>query len=146
MFERYTEKARRVIFWARSEASEFGAHWIETEHVLLGLLKEDKALAQRFLGATSSESIRKIVESRVLRGSEVVPTSVDMPLSHECKRVLAYGAEEAERQHKQIETDHLLLGLLREEKSLAATILHEQGLRLAQVRKTIEGDAAAPPE
>jgi ATP-dependent Clp protease ATP-binding subunit ClpC len=69
---------------------------------------------------------------------EKVSTSVDLPLSHECKRVLAYGAEEAERlNHKHIGTEHLLLGLLREEKSFAADILHERGLRLTQVREEI---------
>ena len=70
--------------------------------------------------------------------SEKVSTSVDLPLSHECKRVLAYAAEEAERlTHKHIGTEHLLLGLLREEKCFAAEILHERGLRLANVREEI---------
>ena len=69
---------------------------------------------------------------------EKVSTSVDLPLSHECKRVLAYGAEEAERlNHKHIGTEHLLLGLLREEKCFAAEILHERGLRLSTIREEI---------
>jgi ATP-dependent Clp protease ATP-binding subunit ClpA len=145
MFERYTEKARRAIFFARYEASQFGSSSIETEHLLLGLLREDKALAHRFLGTTSSESIRKQVEARVLRGSEVIPTSVDLPMSHECKRVLAYGAEETERlKHKHIHTEHMLLGLLREEKSLAAAILREQGLQLLQVRDKVASGGDAP--
>src|SRR5467141_1097364 len=138
MFERYTEKARRVIFFARYEASQFGSPCIETEHLLLGLLREDKALANRFLRSSASvESIRKQIEAHTtLR--EKVSTSVDLPLSHECKRVLAYGAEEAERlNHKHIGTEHLLLGLLREEKCFAADILHERGLRLTQVREEI---------
>ncbi len=60
MFERYTEKARRVIFFARYEASQYGSPYIETEHLLLGLLREDKALANRFLRSHGSiESIRK---------------------------------------------------------------------------------------
>src|ERR1700761_6529958 len=138
MFERYTEKARRVIFFARYEASQFGSPCIETEHLLLGLLREDKALANRFLRSSASvESIRKQIEAHTtLR--EKVSTSVDLPLSHECKRVLAYGAEEAEPlNHKHIGTEHLLLGLLREEKCFAADILHERGLRLSQVREEI---------
>src|ERR1700720_4266903 len=137
MFERYTEKARRVIFFARYEASQFGSPCIETEHLLLGLLREDKALANRFLRSSASvESIRKQIEAHTtLR--EKVSISVDLPLSHECKRVLAYGAEEAELNHKHIGTEHLLLGLLREEKCFAADILHEQGLRLSQVRAEI---------
>ena len=138
MFERYTEKARRVIFFARYEASQFGSPCIETEHLLLGLMREDKALANRFLrSATSVDSIRKQIEMQA-NIKEKVSTSVELPLSHECKRVLAYGAEEAERlNHKHIGTEHLLLGLLREEKSLASELLHERGLRLSQVREEI---------
>ncbi len=138
MFERYTEKVRRVIFFARYEASQFGSPYIETEHMLLGLLREDKALANRFLGSAAAlDSIRKQVEARTAV-PEKVSTSVDLPLSHECKRVVVYAAEEAERlNHRHIGTEHLLLGLLREEKSFAADILHERGLRLAQVREEI---------
>ena len=113
MFERYTEKARRVIFFARYEASQFGSPYIETEHLLLGLLREDKTLANRFLRSHAAvDSIRKQIEGHTTI-REKVSTSVDLPLSHECKRVLAYGAEEAERlSHKHIGTEHLLLGLL----------------------------------
>src|SRR5438876_8879223 len=95
MFERYTEKARRTIFFGRYEASQFGSPYIETEHLLLGLLREDKALTNRFLRAPDAvESIRKQIEARtVIR--EKVSTSVNLPLSNECKRVLAYSAEEA---------------------------------------------------
>src|SRR5208337_412812 len=116
MFERYTEKARRVIFFARYEASQFGSPYIETEHLLLGLLREDKALTNRFLRSHASvESIRKQIEGHTTI-REKVSTSVDLPLSNECKRVLAYAAEEAERlSHKHIGTEHLLLGLFREE-------------------------------
>ena len=135
MFERYTEKARRVIFFARYEASQFGSPYIETEHLLLGLLREDKALTNRFLRSHASvESIRKQIEGHTTI-REKVSTSVDLPLSNECKRVLAYAAEEAERlSHKHIGTEHLLLGLLREEKCFAAEILQERGLKLAAIR------------
>ena len=139
MFERYTEKARRVIFFARSEASQFGSPYIETEHLLLGLLREDKQLANRFLRSHAAvDSIRKQIEGHTAV-REKVSTSVDLPLSHECKRVLAYGAEEAERlSHKHIGTEHLLLGLLREEKCFAAEILHERGLRLSTIREELQ--------
>src|SRR2546426_4500818 len=138
MFERYTEKARRVIFFARYEASQFGSPYIETEHLLLGLLREDKTLTNRFLRSHASiESIRKQVEGRT-PSREKVSTSVDLPLSQECKRVLAYAAEEAERlANKHIGTEHLLLGLLREDKSFAAEILHERGLRLSTIREEL---------
>jgi ATP-dependent Clp protease ATP-binding subunit ClpC len=153
MFERYTEKARRVIFFARYEASQFGSPYIETEHLLLGLLREDKALTYRFLrGQAHVESIRKQIEQHTVT-REKVSTSVDLPLSNEGKRVLAYAAEEAERlSHKHIGTEHLLLGLLREEKSFAAELLHERGLRLSVVREELSaepvkaeaGEAEAP--
>src|ERR1039458_9126421 len=139
MFERYTEKARRVIFFARYEASQFGSPYIETEHLLLGLLREDKALTNRFLRSHASvESIRKQIEGHTTI-REKVSTSVDLPLSNECKRVLAYAAEEAERlSHKHIGTEHLLLGLLREEKGLAAKILNERGIELKTLREEIK--------
>jgi len=138
MFERYTEKARRVIFFARYEASQFGSPYIESEHLLLGLLREDKALTNRFLRSHASvESIRKQIEGHTTI-REKVSTSVDLPLSNDCKRVLAYAAEEAERlSHKHIGTEHLLLGLLREEKCFAAQILTERGVQLSQVREEL---------
>ena len=150
MFERYTEKARRVIFFARYEASQFGSPYIETEHLLLGLLREDKALTNRFLRSHASvESIRKQIEGHTTI-REKVSTSVDLPLSNECKRVLAYAAEEAERlSHKHIGTEHLLLGLLREEKCFAAEILHERGLRLSTIREELartSQEKAAPSQ
>jgi ATP-dependent Clp protease ATP-binding subunit ClpC len=125
-------------FFARYEASQFGSPYIETEHLLLGLLREDKALTNRFLRSHASvESIRKQIEGHTTI-REKVSTSVDLPLSNECKRVLAYAAEEAERlSHKHIGTEHLLLGLLREEKCFAAEILHERGLRLSTIREEL---------
>ncbi|MDT7603312.1 MAG: ATP-dependent Clp protease ATP-binding subunit ClpC [Acidobacteriota bacterium] len=139
MFERYTEKARRVIFFARYEASQFGAPAIEPEHLLLGLMREDKTLTARFLARAqaSLEAIRKEIEGRApLR--EKISTSVELPLAPETKRVLAYAHEESDRlQHRHIGTEHLLLGLLREERSMAAEILYERGLRLAAVREEV---------
>jgi ATP-dependent Clp protease ATP-binding subunit ClpC len=138
MFERYTEKSRRVIFFARYEASQFGSPHIETEHLLLGLLREDKALANRFLHRLASvESIKKQIESRtVVR--EKISTNVDLPLSDDLKRVLADAAEEADRlSHKFIGTEHLLLGLLREENCFAAQLLKERGVEIDAVRGEI---------
>ncbi len=95
MFERYTEKARRAIFFARYEASQFGSPYIETEHILLGLLRENRELV-RLLPQGSEKSIQNQIEAHAII-REKVSTSVDLPLSNESKRVLAYGAEEAER-------------------------------------------------
>jgi ATP-dependent Clp protease ATP-binding subunit ClpC len=147
MFERYTEKARRVIFFARYEASQFGAPAIEPEHLLLGLMREDKTLTARFLARaqTSLEAIRKEIEGRApLR--EKISTSVELPLAPETKRVLAFAHEESDRlQHRHIGTEHLLLGLLREERSMAAEILYERGLRLNAVREEVSRQAGGDP-
>ena len=145
MFERYTEKARRVIFFARYEASQFGAPAIEPEHLLLGLMREDKTLAGRFFprAQITIESIRREIEGRtILR--ERIPTSVELPLAPETKRVLHFSHDESDRlQHRHIGTEHLLLGLLREERSMAAQILFERGLRLAAVRDEIARQSGA---
>jgi ATP-dependent Clp protease ATP-binding subunit ClpC len=139
MFERYTERARRVIFFARYEASQLGSAAIETEHLLLGLIREGKGLTSRLFtkGHLSMEQIRRDVEGRSpYRGK--VSTSVEIPLSPESKRVLSHAAEEAERMlHNYIGTEHILLGLMREERSVAATILGEKGMRLASTREDI---------
>ena len=142
MFERYTEKARRVIFFARYEASQYGSPYIETEHLLLGLMREDKALANRFLRSHGSiESIRKEIESRITI-RERISTSVEVPLSQECKRILNFATEEAERLgHKHVGTEHLLLGILREEKCFGAEILQERGLRLSTLREELARSA-----
>jgi ATP-dependent Clp protease ATP-binding subunit ClpC len=138
MFERYMEKARRVIFFARYEASQFGSPFIETEQLLLGLLREDKALTNRFLHSYGTvESIRRQIEKHTTI-RERISTSVDLPLSDECKRVLAHAAEEADRLgHKHIGTEHLLLGLLREENCFAAQVLRERGLELESTRENL---------
>src|SRR5687767_11633370 len=140
MFERYTERARRVIFFARYEASQLGSNSIETEHLLLGLIREGKGLTSRIFSKShlSMESIRKEIEGRALYRDKV-STSVDIPLSSESKRVLGYASEEAERMlHNYIGTEHILLGLMREEKSVAAGILGEKGMRLTSVRRSEE--------
>src|SRR6266513_2584716 len=139
MFERYTERARRVLFFARYEASQLGSISIETEHLLLGLIREGKGLTSRSFARShlSLENIRKEIEGRsVFR--EKVSTSVEIPFSAETKRVLQFAAEEADRLlHNYIGTEHLLLGILREERSVAASILMEKGMRLNTVREDI---------
>jgi ATP-dependent Clp protease ATP-binding subunit ClpC len=136
MFEKYTETARKVVFVARYEASRFGSENIETEHLLLGILRTDGPLALRLLkGPEKIESIREQVEKQFPR-REMVSTSVDLPLSLECKRVLDYGAEEAERlNQKHIAPEHLLLGLLREKQCVASKILIKAGLTASQLRQ-----------
>jgi ATP-dependent Clp protease ATP-binding subunit ClpC len=139
MFERYTERARRVLFFARYEATQLGSTSIESEHLLLGLIREGKGLTSRIFARShlSLETIRKEIEGRTVF-REKVPTSVEIPFSGETKRVLQFAAEEADRLlHTYIGTEHLLLGILREERSVAASILYEKGMRLASVRDDI---------
>ena len=157
MFERYTEKALGTIFFARDAASQFGSPKIEPEHLLLGLLHESKPLpegSQRpdiswALLVRHKELIRKQIEVHATIRAPV-PTSVDMLLSNECQRVLAYAAQEAERlshkhigeaerlSHKHIGIEHLLLGLLREQDCFATKVLNERGVLLESARAQIE--------
>jgi ATP-dependent Clp protease ATP-binding subunit ClpC len=146
MFERYTDKARRVVFFARYEASQFGSPCIEAEHLLLGILREYKEFSNRFLGGHASvESIRKTIEANT-PVREKTSTSVDLPLSNECKRILAYAAEEAERlSHRHVGSEHLLLGLLREEGCFAASLLKERGVQLETLREELKNTPPEPP-
>jgi hypothetical protein len=148
MFERYTDKARRVIFFARYEASELGSPVIESEFLLLGILREEPHAANRWLGggdwiARLREEITNCFPQR-----DRIATSVDLPLSDEAKRVLGYAAEEAERlAHQHIGVEHLFLALLHEPESRAGQLLQAQGLQISKMREGLAkepGPAAAP--
>jgi ATP-dependent Clp protease ATP-binding subunit ClpC len=135
MFERYTESARRALFFSRYEASQLGAVSIETEHLLLGLVREGAVLT--VLLPVPLDRIRREIEGRAVF-REKVSTSVEFPFSAETKRVLGFAAEEADAlRHAHIGSEHLLLGLLREEHSVAASTLAAQGIRLSDVRREV---------
>lgn len=139
MFERYTESARRVLFFARYEASELGGLSIEADHILLGLTREAKGIVCEVFAVShvSLKHIRQEVEARA-KSAEKLSKSVELPFSEEAKRTLLFAAEEADRlAHPYVGTEHLLLGLLREGSSPAAATLARQGLRLEQVREEI---------
>src|SRR5581483_11613121 len=111
MFEQYTEKARRVIFFARYEASQYGSAYIQPDHLLLGLMREARPLFDTLI---STEDLAKLV-TEVRSGFEPhreVATSADLPISSTVRQVLASAAEEAERfKQKHVDTVHLLHGL-----------------------------------
>jgi ATP-dependent Clp protease ATP-binding subunit ClpC len=138
MFERMTQQARRVIFFARYEASQYGSPYIETEHILLGLLREDPALFSRFLGPSSiAADIRSEIE-RHTTSRERISTSVEVPLTNECKKVLNLAAEESDRLgHRHIGTEHFLVALLAVEGSFAARLLLERGLKAPAIREQL---------
>lgn len=137
MFERYTEKARRVIFFARYEASQYGWPQIESEHLLLGLVHEERLLCGEWLPNALPDSVRQKID-RSFERRPVTPTSIDLPLSLTGRAVLLHAQEEADRMNsRQIGTEHLLLGLVREE-TLAARILFENGADLDQLRVRFE--------
>jgi ATP-dependent Clp protease ATP-binding subunit ClpC len=132
MFERFTEGARRTIFFARFEASQLGQTSIETEHLLLGLIRERKGAIDRiFAGANVPlATIRSALERHAVSQGRV-STSVEIPFSAETKRVLQLAAQEADALNQShIGTEHLLLGLLREEKSVAASTLIAHGVNI----------------
>jgi len=149
LFERYTERARRSIFFARYEASVLGTLEITSGELLLGVLREDKTVSAH-LASGAGEAIRKELEQLASPKGQRVATSVDMPLSDESKRALAYAAEEAENlNHKHIDPRHLVLGLMRVEESLAAKLLQNYGMVYEQYRKVVgqtppESDAVGP--
>src|SRR3954466_12070475 len=139
MFERFTEQARRIVFFARYEASQLGSIDIDTEHVLLGLIREGKGLTDRlFTGAgIAVHDIRAEVLRRVPARSKT-STSAEIPFSPAAIRVLQHAAQEAGRlSHDYIATEHLLLGLLSEQGTVAADVLISRGLRLDRVRDQI---------
>ena len=148
MFERYTEKARRVIFFARYEASQLGGSEIDTEHLLLGLLRESRLMVRELTGVDTDrlrDAIERDNEERN-RGREKVSTSVDMPLANDAKQTLGYAAEEADvLGHRHIGTEHLLLALLRQPDSTAARILTEHNVDTAKVRERLAKGGPRPP-
>jgi ClpA/ClpB-like protein len=138
VFERYTEEARRVIFFARYEAATLASSSIEAEHILLGLLREGRGVVGKVfqLSQLTYPAVRKEIELRVAP-SEPMSTAVDIPLSAAARSVLQHAAEEADRLHAEhIGREHLLLGLLREPNSLPASVL-ASNLRLEDVREEV---------
>lgn len=145
MFQRFTENARRAIFFARYEASQSGVPYIDTEHLLLGLMREDRPLTQMLLPGRPEEEIRAAVEKRG-GPREAIPSSADLPLSSESKRVLSYAVEESDAfSHPYVGTEHLLLGLLRQEKTQAGEFLLQHGLKLPTARRAVAALARQNP-
>ena len=139
MFERYTEKARRVLLFARRKAIDDGSSYVESQHLLLGILKETpSAINLQF--PQKLEQIKSELLAQEMKGAKA--PDLGLPLSYECKRILAYGAEEAERlNHRHIGTEHLFLGVLREEKCRAAKVLRSHGISLEDERLRIHRDS-----
>jgi hypothetical protein len=124
MFERFTEQARRAIFFARYEASQFGSQTIELEHLLLGVLREYPGLS-----FGTREAVRKEIELRSPVRGDKVSTSVDLPLSLEMKRALVYAKEQV-KESEYITPKELLYGVLRIEESLAAQVMRQFNIPL----------------
>ena len=139
MFSRFTQRARQVLFYARSEVSTFGSRALEPEHILLGMLDDGEGLGSRILAQSGGplDDVRSEIVGRMTSGARI-PESAEIPFSASCQRVLEYAVEEADRlSHDHIGTEHLLLGLLREEPSIAADVLAARGLKIDAVRQTI---------
>jgi hypothetical protein len=134
MFERFTERARRVIFFGRFEAGKLGASWIETEHLLLALMKEDEVLPHE-LHLQAKEAIRTRIEEQRVTAS--IPLSADLPLSRDSQHALHFAAEESKKMHhKSIDSGHLVLGLLRVD-CLATRLLREHGIEYQNFRQSM---------
>ncbi|MEO6325139.1 MAG: ATP-dependent Clp protease ATP-binding subunit, partial [Thermoanaerobaculia bacterium] len=137
MFEKYNEKARRALFFARYEASKLGSKVIESEHILLGVLREGEEIIKEIFSRfnVKPDDIRREVEGdRVF--VERVSSTQELPLSEESKKILAYASHEAESMmHPYVGTEHLLIGILRVDPCVASRILVAHGFNLYGVRE-----------
>ena len=155
MFERFTDRARRVVVLAQEEARLLGHNYIGTEHLLLGLLRESDGVAGRTLDALgiSLDAVRTRVEEIIGRSSQPLPGG-QMPFTPRAKKALELSLREAlNLGHNYIGTEHLLLGLIREGEGVAPQVLVGMGAELAAVRRTVvtiveglEGGSAAREE
>jgi hypothetical protein len=137
MFERYTQNARRTIFFGRWEAIQLSSEFIESDHLALGLLR-DEWLASDLLSDVALADWRRELSAPIIEGAES-KTGRDLPLSSESKRVLQQAAEEADALlDSHIGNEHLLLGLLREKRSHAARALVRGGLKLEVLRLRVK--------
>jgi ATP-dependent Clp protease ATP-binding subunit ClpC len=134
VFERYTEKARRTVFFARYEATQLGSE-ITSEHLLLGLLRDDKAVLRHLLLNVDYESVRHQIAATVQPGDLKLPLNVDLPLAEDAKLVLKFAMEEADLLNmRHIGTEHLLLGMLRDADFPSATVLAKLGADFESLR------------
>jgi ATP-dependent Clp protease ATP-binding subunit ClpC len=138
VFERFTDRARRVVVLAQEEARGLDHNYIGTEHLLLGLIREGEGVAALALGALdiSLERIRNDVEAIIGRGDR--PPAGHIPFTPHAKKVLELSLREAlALGHNYIGTEHILLGLVREGEGVAAQVLQKLGVDLERVRQTV---------
>jgi Clp amino terminal domain, pathogenicity island component len=134
VFERYRERARRAVFFARYEACQLGSPTIECEHLLLGIMREDPALFFKTDGTPRPSDLKKAISAN-LKVAPPIGTSVDIPLSADCKRAIAQAAEEADRLgSRTVGCEHILIGLMRQEESHTARAMKEAGMKLSALR------------
>jgi ATP-dependent Clp protease ATP-binding subunit ClpC len=139
MFERFTDRARKVMALANQEAQRFNHEYIGTEHILLGLVKEGSGVGANVLKNLDVDlrKVRLEVEKLVKSGPETV-TMGRLPQTPRTKKVIEYAIEEARNlNHNYVGTEHLLLGLLREQDGVAAQVLMNLNLRLEDVREEV---------
>jgi len=139
MFDRFTDRAKKVMSFARQEAMKFNHEYIGTEHILLGLVQEGSGVAANVLKNMSIdlEKIRHEVEKIVKTGPSMV-TMGQLPFTPRAKKVLELSLEEASQlSHNYIGTEHLLLGLIRENEGIAAQVLMNLGIKLDEVREEV---------
>ncbi|HMP80317.1 MAG TPA: Clp protease N-terminal domain-containing protein, partial [Pirellulaceae bacterium] len=139
MYERFTDRARKVMQLANQEAQRFNHEYIGTEHMLLGLVKEGTGVAANVLKNLDVDlrKIRLEVEKLVQSGPEMI-TMGRLPQTPRAKKVIEYSMEEARNlNHNFVGTEHLLLGLLREHEGVAAQVLMNLGLKLEEVREEV---------
>ena len=146
MWQRFTERARRVVFFAQEEAGRLGENYVSTEHLLLGLVRENDSVAARILDrmGISLGRIRSEIERQVARGDGRL--GQDMQLTPRAKRVIDLAYDEARQlNNNYIGTEHLLLGLIREGEGLAGRVLNKLGVDLERTRREVAALQDAEP-
>ncbi len=148
MFEKFTDRARKVINLARQEAERLGHEYIGTEHILLGLVKEGSGVAANVMEnlEVDMEKVRIEVEKYVSSPGETMNATSSLPFTPKAKKALELAMEEARGlEHNYIGTEHLLLGLLRESEGMAAQVLLNLGVKLEDVRAEVMELLGADP-
>ena len=142
MFERYSESARRALFFARYEASQLGGLTIEPEHLVLGALRDAPALVVQLVGGPASAATIRQRLAEAVSGQQKVPTNAEIPFSHDAKAVLERTPIEADDLKRHwITPAHILLGVMVKTNGAAARILHDAGVDVDAIRDRLRGAA-----
>jgi ATP-dependent Clp protease ATP-binding subunit ClpC len=139
MFEQYTERAKRVLAFGKYEASQMGSDAMQTEHLLLGLIRGEEDIILKLFSKWNIDPVETRAEVEMMSTYQRRKSAqLEIAISREVQCVLAFAVEEAKAlKHEYVGTEHMFLGLLREENAMAGRILAQKGVRVAGVRADV---------